>query len=356
MHHRPRSNRANGLAIRRYRMARGWTQADLAASSGYSPRLIRKAESSGLVDIETLKNIAEALSSKDQVVSFQDISVNILTMAKEWMECLNEKSDRLGDHTAHLLSHDFMLRCPGLPDTAPFIGDWHGVDGLNRFWQIYNSVFKRSPHQDVTFALAKDLVIARFLESGHIEDQHCGPIRVHMVFHFRESKIYRIDDDYDLYGAIVAKQRAERVLEDRKERVSAFLQCYESYDGKDLSALRETTIEDFEFHLIAEHPLLAPLRGIWKGTDGFISFLDQFFGAFTRTGSLATTLSTADNCVDANFVDEFTCGSDSLGSFNVSLRFHFRELAICKVELVSMTVHKPVQSDLCVVATETVPK
>ena len=81
-----RSVRSNGSLIRQLRLNRGWTQLELAKLAGYSARLIRKVESSSFVDIETVRNIAEAMSTAIEPVAYLQLTLDNLSVATKWIE------------------------------------------------------------------------------------------------------------------------------------------------------------------------------------------------------------------------------------------------------------------------------
>ena len=76
-----RSVRSNGSRVRQLRLNRGLSQLELAKLAGYSARLIRKVESSSFVDIETVKNIAQALSTTDEPVAHFQLTLANLPFA-----------------------------------------------------------------------------------------------------------------------------------------------------------------------------------------------------------------------------------------------------------------------------------
>ena len=107
---------------------------------------------------------------------------------------------------------DFVLYCPGDPSIAPFIGTWKGVQGFQEFMDNYFSVFRRNRNDEVTFTIGDNLVSARWLESGFMQEHPVGPVRINMHFHFRQGLIYRIDDEYDIMGGAKTKTEAEVFL------------------------------------------------------------------------------------------------------------------------------------------------
>lgn len=72
----------NGDLMRDLRKARGWTQEQLAALAGYSPRLIRKAESGSSVKSDTIEVLAAALSTPEAPVSPETLVSDPLGMVR----------------------------------------------------------------------------------------------------------------------------------------------------------------------------------------------------------------------------------------------------------------------------------
>lgn len=327
-----RSIRTNGNSIRRLRLERGWTQTELAKRAGYSPRLIGKAEGNGCLDLETIRNIAEALSNTGHVVSVEHLTLDIRSIAVRWMDALNEHGPEMASYISQHLADDFMFDCPGLPETAPFIGKWYGMEGLLKFWRLYFGVFRRVPHKDVTYSVADDLVIARYLESGYLGDQLCGPIRINMVFHFREGLIYRIDDEYDTQAGAITLSKAEKAIERQRELANIFVQCYDS-GGRDVQKrCEECFTEDIEVRFDGD-PAEIPYAGIWKGIDGVQRFLDCFYSVVTREiNSLNPDYVISSDRIVARFSDKFSVRGKETPSTLVNLNFQFRDGLICSID------------------------
>jgi transcriptional regulator with XRE-family HTH domain len=73
MLHRKRYSPVNGSHLRSLRQSRGWTQVEFGRLAGYSERLIRKAESGGNLLLETIEDLATALSQTNEVVSSESL-------------------------------------------------------------------------------------------------------------------------------------------------------------------------------------------------------------------------------------------------------------------------------------------
>ena len=212
-----RSYPVNGKLIKELRAQRGWTQAELARRAGYTVRVIGKAEAGNSLELDTIGAIAQTLSQVDGPVTAKQLMLDIKAIAAEFIAALDQYGADLVSHIEHHLAPDFVWVCPGDPAVAPFIGQWHGADGLKQFFTIYCSIFRRLPAAEVTFAVAEDAVIVRYLESAYMGDQLCGPIRINMHFKFRDGLIVRIDDDYDTQGGADAKRQAEEALAKRSQ-------------------------------------------------------------------------------------------------------------------------------------------
>lgn len=62
---RKRSLHVNGPVLRGLRRAKGWTQQEAADKVGFSDRLIRKAESGGAIDLQSIALLAQLYSSAE---------------------------------------------------------------------------------------------------------------------------------------------------------------------------------------------------------------------------------------------------------------------------------------------------
>jgi transcriptional regulator with XRE-family HTH domain len=211
----PRSMRINAVALRRGRAQLGITQQELARLVGYSERLIRKAEQGGSLSAETIQHICQALQRAGYAIAPEDLLLDIGAVAMAWLEAFDRHGRAMIPYVRHSLAEDFVFVCPGDPAVAPFIGVWRGVDGLQEWLDRYFGVFRRVPLTDLVCTVGKDAVNLRFLESGYIGEQLCGPIRINMHFQFTpDGFISCIDDDYDTQAGADAKANAEKKIAD----------------------------------------------------------------------------------------------------------------------------------------------
>lgn len=192
----------NGARIKQIRLARGWTQKDLARKSGYSERLIRKAESGGSIETRTLLDLCEALSNVSNSVSIQDLLQDNLQLAKQFIYALGTLCEEMGDYIRPCISDDFVLNVPGDPNSAPFIGQWQGAAGLDKFAKLYYSLAVRDPKViNATYAVGDSFVTARYVEKVLVGGVPIKPFWVNLHFQFKDGLITRVDDEYDTKAA-----------------------------------------------------------------------------------------------------------------------------------------------------------
>jgi transcriptional regulator with XRE-family HTH domain len=198
----------NGRELRSRRLARGWTQLQLARSAGYSERLIRKAEKGGTLDIATIQDIAEALSAPDHAVSVDSLTVDIAAIAKRWVESWEQLEVRMVPEVESLLAEGFEFVCPGEPGIVPFTGTFKGTDGMQEWLDLYFSCVQRTKNIEVEYMVGEDTVLARWLEHGTFLGMPAPPVRINMHFRFIDGLIVRIVDDYDTQTAATTASTA----------------------------------------------------------------------------------------------------------------------------------------------------
>ncbi len=134
----------NGSAIRARRLAQGWTQDDLAGRSGYSRRLIQKAESGGSLAPATLRVLAQALSTDAEQVIIDDLTLTPLSVVQEFVAAMNSHYHDIGPAVEHLLADDFVLWSAGDPSVMPFAGEFNGRDAIVEYVRVFLSVLSPS--------------------------------------------------------------------------------------------------------------------------------------------------------------------------------------------------------------------
>lgn len=141
---RVRSRKVNGEIIRFLREKRGWTQERFAALSGYSERLIRKAEANGSLSPDTIEILAEALSDEQTPVLPEDILADpkeIVARFMCWFLSPHRRDKK--DKEPYLLTcNDIICQIVGDSAQIPFAGTYHSKAGLEEFREKFLSVIK----------------------------------------------------------------------------------------------------------------------------------------------------------------------------------------------------------------------
>ena len=129
-----RSLACNGDVLRACRQRRGWTQERAADISGYSVRLIRKAEAGQPIHPDTIEILAETYTTDAYPVHPEDLICDTRALARTLLHDYRSKERQVVAHTQNLLSEKMTCWVAGNPDDVPFAGDFEGIDGFDRFW------------------------------------------------------------------------------------------------------------------------------------------------------------------------------------------------------------------------------
>ncbi len=196
----------NAAELKRLRQFRGWSQRELANKAGYTDRLIRKAESGGSLDQETICNLAEALSIEGDVVSIHSITVGQLSMAKQFIDAYDIYGQTMLQHVESILADNFVFHVPGNPNDAPFIGDWYGKTGLKDFLTTFFGMVSRNPGTlKAVYTVGHNTVSTRYVDTLFVPNQPPTVLWVNMHFYFDNGLIVRAEDQYDTKTASETK-------------------------------------------------------------------------------------------------------------------------------------------------------
>lgn len=194
-----RSYACRGDYLKFLRERRGWTQEKLAAIAGYSPRLIRKVESSASLNPETIADIAEALSTSESPVYPEDLVSDPEGAARLFVECYDRYEGQLLQHCRHIFAEDMVFWCAGEGLGGPFGKEYRGLVEFQVFWSDFFSMVVRPKTRPLTptFALAGNEVVARMVEYPVINGVEGPPIWIVNVMKFRRGKIARMENYFD---------------------------------------------------------------------------------------------------------------------------------------------------------------
>jgi len=192
----------NKVNLRRLRLERGWSQDELAKRAGYSERLIRKAESGGTVSSQTIQDLAGALSDDIKPVTYQELVMDHLAIARQFVYAYDHYGQRMLDHCREILHDSFVFYCPGDTERVPFAGEWHGISGMQTFFDRFYSTFMRKLGTlQPTYLVGEEQVCARFIDQVFFQGHSMPKYWLNLQIHFKDGLISRIDDEYDTKAA-----------------------------------------------------------------------------------------------------------------------------------------------------------
>ncbi|MCO6042324.1 transcriptional regulator [Aeoliella sp. ICT_H6.2] len=138
----------NGELVAFLRQKRGWTQRELAQESGYSERLVSKAEASQSISASTVADLADTLATPREPVHPEDLICDPVTLAKAYIAAEYEHPGNNVEKIRHFLDEDLVTRLNGDPEVIPFAGEHYGIDGLERAYSIFFSIIEPPANHD----------------------------------------------------------------------------------------------------------------------------------------------------------------------------------------------------------------
>lgn len=185
-----RSLACNGEIVEFFRKQRGWTQEELSKASGFSVRLVAKAESSGGLAPDSIEVLAETLSSPEQKIYPEDLTSSPKRLAAAYLNAVCEYESETVSKCRHLLSEDLTVYVPGGDACTPLSGVHEGIEGLDTYFKNFFQIFER-PDKELakrTAVISEDgnrVVLACFekITNEFIPpDVEGAPLTLYMVF------------------------------------------------------------------------------------------------------------------------------------------------------------------------------
>lgn len=177
---------------------RGWSQKELSRRSGYSVRVIRKAECSGTLKVETIQCFCEAFSQAGGVVTLEQLTRSKLDSAKKVVEAYDNYGIEMLDHCSDYLTSDIVYNIHADPARVPYAGKWVGLDGFQKFLDIFFSIFVRQPGiLKPSYMVGDDRVHARFLDQAVCNGVETPWIYINLHFQFRGDLVCQMDNEFD---------------------------------------------------------------------------------------------------------------------------------------------------------------
>lgn len=144
-----RSWPCNGDLLRVLRERKNWTQKDLAKASGYTERLISKAESGRPISVAAIEILAKTLSMEDEPVESADLTSRPLDLAKRYIDALyTQSSEDFHSTLSAFLHEDVEFNIAGDPSVIPFAGTHRGPDAVRRCFEIFFSILQIPAEHD----------------------------------------------------------------------------------------------------------------------------------------------------------------------------------------------------------------
>ena len=188
----------NALTFRGRRKLLGWSQAELGQRSGYSERVIRKAEAGGTLRLQTIQDLASAMSVNGHSVSFLDLTIDLESIAKRFIESYDSQGCHMLQSCGDIFADDFAFTCPADPTQVSFAGVWRGVSGFQEFLNRFFGTFtRRNWILKPVYMVSKERVVARFEDQVYFQGSEIPAFWVNLHFHFRKGLVTRIDDEFD---------------------------------------------------------------------------------------------------------------------------------------------------------------
>ena len=131
-----------------FRRNRGLTQEALAALSGYSDRLIRKAEAGGVLKWETIEDLAEALSSADVPLTAVDLVADPRALARRFIMNYARYENQLAARAEGLFAEDFQFWGAGDGEVMACCGHFDGISAFDGYLQEFFRILER-PDKDL---------------------------------------------------------------------------------------------------------------------------------------------------------------------------------------------------------------
>ncbi len=114
-----------------------------ARYSGYSPRLIRKAEASQSLDQETIEILAQTLTCAAFPVTCIDLISDPEVKARHFVEAYSRQEIRNPQYVQSILDPGIELRVAGREAGLPYADTFTGIAAFCEFWRKYFEIFRR---------------------------------------------------------------------------------------------------------------------------------------------------------------------------------------------------------------------
>lgn len=197
-----RSAKVNIKRLVELRKKRGWTQVNLADASGYSERLVLKAESGAPISVPTIAALAQALSTEQEPITTSDLLRTPDEIAREFIVIMYRHQSETIQHARHLLAPDAEFRIWGESAGLPFAGLYRGLEEGEKLFRHFFSLIESPPDHDpfphYHLIGSEANVVAWGQTYLHPKGMpQVTPMPISYLFSFRDDQIIYFEDRFD---------------------------------------------------------------------------------------------------------------------------------------------------------------
>jgi len=186
----------NSNTFKQFRLRLGWSQLELAERSGYSARLIRKAEAGGMLKKETIEHLAEAMSARERIITPQDLVLDFSAIVHDFFTSFDRFGPAVLNHCNKHFAAECELHCNS--DSVPFDGAWAGIDGMHTFFQKFFEHFSRPVcSTSVQLFLGESGVVARYVDLLETPENLIVATKFNLYFQFESGLIERLEFEFN---------------------------------------------------------------------------------------------------------------------------------------------------------------
>jgi len=208
--------RCNGALIAKLRARLGWTQEVLASKSGFSDRLIRKAESGGQLSTETVKILARTFEENGVPVKEADLLTDPTDLARQFIQYMYTEKSAVIDLLDAYIDDQVVFQFAGDPAVFPFSGRHVGKAAARVAFDQFYSVIQ--PPEDMA-----ELDAFEFLHTGvgalvwgktwahPIGMPMKEPVALAIRMDFQHGKLVLFDDCFDTTMGLEHFKRANEI-------------------------------------------------------------------------------------------------------------------------------------------------
>lgn len=200
---RKNSFACNGDLVRTLRRSKGLSQSQLSDLSGYSVRLISKAEAGNRVTLATLEVLAQALSTPERTVATEELISGPIQIAKLFTDAIHGDGTKAFSRIRAFLTDDVVFSISGDPNEFSYAGIHQGIDNVElAVTRLFSEM--TIPEEEggweahyQFFQSDETVVIWGRCRMHRIGEEPGSPVPVTQRLKFRDGKICFFEDRFD---------------------------------------------------------------------------------------------------------------------------------------------------------------